>query len=282
MSLPRRALQLAVQASVVLLLLGCSQAASVAQQSPMSDPAINTYKTLMVSDDNAMGASTSNHCNTVQDTACPAAAARVVVALQQWLDDLNRFQTPARFATIDAQMKRHLAAAISYLNMVVAANRAQNQNSEDRALQAAENERGWVDDITLSIAHSAPATAAIYIGGVRSEKAGLDGCEGCQSTVGQSQLSCEGSAQADCDSLLRETSTQIETFEGAIVLNSAPVSLSSKDALLRSDLAQTDTALITMTGALLTGDQSGFDAARTSLQRAAAAVDADAATVLKG
>jgi hypothetical protein len=282
MNPPRRSLLLGVQASVALLLLGCSQPASTAQQSPAADPAIGAYKTLMIGDDSRMGASTSNHCNTVEDTACPEAVARVVATLQQWLDDLNGFQTPAQFATIDGQMKRHLTAVLSYLSIVVTANRAKDQNSEDRALAAAINERGWVDDITTSVAHSAQATAVIYTGSVRSEKAGLDGCAGCQRAVGQGQLSCAGSAQADCDSLLRETSTQIETFEGALVLNAAPAALLSKDARLQSDLAQCDTALIAMTGALLTGDQPGFEAARTSLQRAAAAVDGDVTTVLKG
>jgi hypothetical protein len=282
MSRPRRSLMLGVQASVALLLLGCSQAPAAVQHSPTADPAISAYKTLMLSDDNKMGASTSNHCNTVQDTACPAAVARVVTTLQQWLDDLNAFPTPARFATIDGQMKRHLTAVLSYLSIVVVANRAKDQNGEDRAIAAAINERGWIDDITTSVAQSAPSTATIYTGSVRSEKAGLDGCEGCQRTLGLSQLSCAGSAQADCDSLLRETSTQIETFEGALVLNAAPYALSAKDARLQSDLAQCDTALIAMTGALLTRDQTGFGAARTTLQRAAAAVDGDATTVLKG
>src|ERR1700693_841016 len=105
MRLPGGALPLGVQTSIVLLLLGCSQAPSAAQPSPTSDPAIKAYQALMLSDDTTMGASTSNHCNTVQDTGCPAAVARVVTTLQTWLDDLNRFQTPARFATIDVQMK---------------------------------------------------------------------------------------------------------------------------------------------------------------------------------
>jgi hypothetical protein len=282
MSLPRRSLLLGALASVALLLPGCSQPASSAEQSPTPDPSIGAYKTLVISDDTRMAASSSNHCNTVEDTACPAAIARVVSALQQWLDDLNAFRTPARFATINGQMKRHLAAVLSYLSMVVVANRAKDQNGEDRAIAAAINERGWVDDITTSVAHSAQATSAIYTGSVRSEKAGLDGCEGCQRTMGQSQLSCDGSAQAACDSLLRETSTQIETFEGALVLDAAPSALSSKDARLQSDLAQGDTALIAMTGALLTGDQSGFTAARALLQRSVAAVDIDVTSVLKG
>jgi hypothetical protein len=282
MSLPRISWLVGLLASAALILPGCFQAASGAQRSPTPDPAISAYKTLVISDDSKMGASTSNHCNTVQDTACPAAVARVVATLQQWLDDLNGFQTPARFATIDGQMKRHLTAVLSYLSLVVVANRAKDQNGEDRAIAAAINERGWVDDITTSVAHSAPATSAIYIDSVRSEKAALDGCEGCQRTIGTNQLSCAGSAQADCDSLLRETSTQIETFEGALVLDAAPAALSSRDARLQSDLAQCDTELIAMTGALLTGDQSGFNAARTLLQRASVAADGDVNSVLKG
>lgn len=282
MSTHRHPSLLVVQAALVLLLVGCSQAAPAAQYSPSPDPAIGAYKSLMISDDTRMAASTSNHCNTVEDSACPAAVARVVATLQQWLDDLNAFRTPARFTTIDGQVKRHLTAVLSYLGIVVAANRAKDQNSEDRAISAAINERGWIDDITTSVAQSAPSTVAIYTGSVRSEKAGLDGCEGCQRTVGQSQLSCDGSAQADCDSLLRETSTQIETFEGALVLNAAPSALSARDARLQSDLAQADTGLIAMTGALLTGNQAAFNAARTSVQQAVIAVDADATTVLKG
>src|ERR1700674_4537109 len=145
-----------------VLFVGCSQSAPVAQQSPTTDPAIKAYQALMLSDDNAMGASTSNHCNTVQDTACPAAAARVVTALQSWLDDLNRFQTPARFATIGAQMKRHVAAAMAYLNATVAANLGKNQPGEDRSIVAAVSEREWVDRLTTSISHSSPVNNGVY------------------------------------------------------------------------------------------------------------------------
>jgi hypothetical protein len=282
MSLPRRALLLGVQASVALLLLGCSQAASVAQQSPMPDRATKAYQTLMVSDDNAMAASTSNHCNTIQDTGCTAAVARVVTALQAWLDDLNRFQTPSTFATIDAQMKRHLTAAVSYLNFAAAANVAKNQSGEDRSIAAAINERGWVDDVTSSVTHAKQTTVAIYTGDVRSEKSVLDSCASCQRLAGQGQVNCVGGAVTDCDSLVIDAATQVRTFQAGLVQDAAPSVLSAKDAQLQSDLALSDTALIAMMGALLTGDQTGLSAARTSLQRATAAVDTDATSVLKG
>jgi hypothetical protein len=263
----------------VMLLFGCSQSASVAQQSPTPDPTIKAYQALMLSDDNAMGASTSNHCNTVQDTACPAAAARVVAALQSWLDDLNRFQTPARFATIDAQMKRHVAAAIAYLNASAAATLAKNQPALDRSIAAAVSEREWVDRVTASISHSSYATTAAYSGLVKAEKSDLDKCAGCLRLIAQTPLSCDGTAATDCDSLVLDASSQLSTFLSAVVLDAAPSNVKAKDSQLQSDLGQGDTALITMMGDLLKGDQAGFSAGRTALGQALAAVDRDAAAV---
>jgi len=279
MTMPRTRPVIGAQVFVVMLLFGCSQSASVAQQSPTTDPAIKAYQAMMLSDDNAMGAATSNHCNTVQDTACPAAAARVVAALQSWLDDLNRFQTPARFATIGAQMKRHVAAAIAYLNASAAATVAKNQPALDRSIVAAVSEREWVDRLTASISHSSPATTAVYRNLVKSEKSDLDKCAGCQRLTAQTPLSCDGAAPTDCNSLVLDAASQMATFQGAVVLDAAPSTMGAKDALLQSDLAQGDTALIAMMGDLLKGDQAGFTAARPSLGRALAAVDVDAAAV---
>jgi hypothetical protein len=170
MTMARTRSLIGAQVFVAVLLFGCSQSASVAQQSPTTDPAIKAYQAMMLSDDNAMGAATSNHCGTIQDTGCPAAVARVVAALQAWLDDLNRFQTPARFATIGAQMKLHVAAAIAYLNAAAAANLAKNQPALDESIGAAISEREWVDRVTSNIWHSSPATTAVYTNLVRSEK----------------------------------------------------------------------------------------------------------------
>jgi hypothetical protein len=279
MTLPRTRSLIGAQVSVVMLLFGCSQSASIAQQSPPPDPAIKAYQAMMLSDDSAMGAATSNHCNTVQDAGCPAAAARVVAALQSWLDDLNRYQTPARFATIDAQMRRHVAAAIAYLNASAAATLAKNQPALDRSIVAAGSEREWVDRQTANISHSSPATAGTYAGLVRSEKSDLDKCAGCQRLIAQTPLSCDGPGATDCNSLVLDAASQVATFEGAVVLDAAPSTLATKDAQLQTDLAQSDTALIAMMGALLKGDQAGFTSGRSSLGRVLAAVDADAAAV---
>jgi hypothetical protein len=279
MTMPRTRSLIGAQVFVVIVLFGCSQSASVAQQSPTTDPAIKAYQAMMLSDDNAMGAATSNHCTTVQDAGCPAAAARVVAALQSWLDDLNRFQTPARFATIDTQMKRHVAAAIAYLNASAAATLAKNQPALDRSIVAAGSEREWVDRLTASISHSSHTTTVVYSGLVGSEKSDLDKCAGCRQLIAQTPLSCDGAVATDCNALVLDAASQVATFQGAVVLDAAPSTMGAKDALLQSDLAQGDTALITMMGDLLKGDQQGFTAARPSLGRALAAVDMDAASV---
>jgi hypothetical protein len=279
MTMPRNRLLIGAQVSLLMLLLSCSQSPSVAQQSPTADPAIKAYQAMMLSDDNAMGAATSNHCTTVQDAGCPAAAARVVAALQLWLDDLNRFQTPARFATIGAQMKRHVAAAIAYLNASAAATLAKNQPALDRSIVAAGSEREWVDRLTASISQSSHATTVVYSGLVRSEKSDLDKCAGCLRLIAQTPLSCDGTAATDCDSLVLDASSQLSTFLSAVVLDAAPSNLEAKDSQLQSDLGQGDTALITMMGDLLKGDQAGFGAGRTALGQALAAVDTDAAAV---
>lgn len=234
----------------------------------------------MAGDDNRLESSYSDHCNTVQDTQCPAATARVIAAVQQWLDDLNRSQPPPRFATIDGQMRRHLAADLSYLHALVAANQAKNQTDEDRKHQDVRNERDWVNSVTTSVANSNQKTVAIYTGLVRLGKADLDACAGCQRLAGQSQASCVGNAVSTCDSVVAETAAQIAAFQSALVQSVAPDALSAKDALLQTDLAKADTALIAMADALLADDQAGFNRGRTSFQQAIVAVNADASALL--
>jgi hypothetical protein len=102
---------------------------------------------------------------------------------------------------------------------------------------------------------------------------------GCQRLIAQTPLSCDATAATDCNSLVLDAASQVANFQGAVVVVAAPSTMGAKDALLQSDLAQGDTALIAMMGDLLKGDQQGFSAARPLLRRALAAVDVDAAAV---
>ena len=267
----------------MLAATGCagtpSSAASGSPPQASPDPAIAAYKTLMSDDDNTMARSTSNHCNSVQDADCPAAVARVLVTLHQWLDDLVKFSTPARFVTIDAQMRKHLSAAITDLNAIVVANRARNQAAEDRALQTAVGERRWLDEITSSIANSYQSRIADYTELVRSEELGLGSCEGCRELAGPGSLVCSGHVGEDCDAAVSEAAGYIDNFESSVVENRAPAELAVGDELLQSDLAKADDAILAMRSAMLSLDQTGFSAGRLSYQHAVSAVAADVAAV---
>jgi hypothetical protein len=233
----------------------------------------------MANDDNTMANSTSNHCNTIQDKDCPAAVARVNVTLQRWLEDLNRFTTPARFLTIDAQARKHLSAAIADLNAVVTANRARNQGAEDLALQVAITERHWVDDISGAIGDWHVASAASYSELVKSEEQGLSGCGGCQQLAGANPLTCTGHIGEDCEAAIAEASDYVANFQSAMVQDGVPMSQATHDATLQSDLARLDSALLAMKAALVFPNQSGFDAGRASYQEAASMVAADVAAI---
>jgi hypothetical protein len=106
---------------------------------------------MISSDYNTMAASTSNHCNTIEDTGCEAATNAVIPTLQRWVGDLNSFPTPARFVAIDGQLRAHLNEVITELNAAVAFQKAKDQTGFDLAMGAAVFERAWVDPTTFVI-----------------------------------------------------------------------------------------------------------------------------------
>jgi hypothetical protein len=216
------------------------------------------------------------------DASCPAATVRSVSALQQWLDDLNQSEPPARFAFVDAQMRSHLGLLISDMNAAAAAQRAKDQSGLAHANQAAGNERGWLDDTVSSVVNSQQGTVATYTEAVRLRKQNLVQCAGCEQLVSQRYVSCNGDQASACQDGIQHISFQVVRFEAATIRVAAPNSLMTKDIRLQSDLAKADTALIAMTSALSVGDQAAFDAGRISLQRALAAVDQDATDILNG
>jgi hypothetical protein len=264
----------------VLLALRCGKAGNTAAKStPTVDPAIAAYQALVTKDDHGLDTSTSNHCHTIADTACPAAAGRVIVALQQWAQDLKQFQTPTRFVTIDRQLQRHLAASMSYVGAIATANRAQDQAGEDLAVQIALTELSWLDGISASIAQWAPATSTIYTRQVGAEMGAFDACAGCPQLTGQGQLVCFGAAASGCDSVLTESFNQIQAFQAGLLEIAAPDSLVAKDAILQLGLAQADSDLLAIKGARLAADEKAFEAARGQFTQAMVAVHTDAAAI---
>jgi hypothetical protein len=248
-----------------------------------SDRAIKSYQTLVGNDyQRSREARPRGTCMNFLDASCPAATVRSVSALQQWLDDLNQSEPPARFAFVDAQMRSHLGLLISDMNAAAAAQRAKDQSGLAHANQAAGNERGWLDDTVSSVVNSQQGTVATYTEAVRLRKQNLVQCAGCEQLVSQRYVSCNGDQASACQDGIQHISFQVVRFEAATIRVAAPNSLMTKDIRLQSDLAKADTALIAMTSALSVGDQAAFDAGRISLQRALAAVDQDATDILNG
>ncbi len=251
-----------------------------------SDRAIHSYQTLIDNDYHRPVdlPPNSGSCASILGAECAVAASRLADALQLWLDDLNRSEPPARFAFVDAQLRRHLALAISDFNAVAAAQRSQDQRGMAEAMQAALNEKGWIDDAVSGILKSQQGTIATYKQAVRFHKQNLDQCAACEPMVSQNGVICNRDQASACqyENEIQHTSFLVVRFEAAIIEVAAPNSLMTKDRRLQSDLAKADTALMTMTAALSVGDQAGYDTGRISLQRALAVVDQDAADILNG
>jgi len=248
-----------------------------------SDHAITAYK-LMVSNDyeKIQTVGINSTCYGNQFAACETDANLTLPVANQFQNDLNRFQTPARFAVADAQLRRHNARQISRLNALLAASRAQDATGVDRAVAAVYSGRAWLNAMLTSILRSREGTVITYVASVRYEKQALDTCADCQDLAGQDQIGCAGNQTSGCQALVENAAAQVTSFQTAVVVLAAPSSLAAKDNRLQRDLANADNAVVTMAEALSAGDQAGFDTGRITYQQAMAAVNRDAADILNG
>ena len=243
-----------------------------------SGQTIQAYQRLVGVDDINANDTWSAPCDTSTHTGCKDDATRALVALQQWLDDLNRSEPPARFLVVDAQLRSHITASISGLNALLAANRANDPNGMDRAYELAAAGRFWTDAVIPSIVSSQQVNSVLYTTSVRAQSNALASCTNCQILVAQGQIDCLQLQATICPEL-DETASQIARFQSTLAELAAPSSLSVRDARLQQDLAQADSALIAMRAALSTGNQAGFDAGRNTVRTALAAVSQDVAAI---
>lgn len=217
-----------------------------------------------------------------QFAACEADATRQLAAGQQWLKDLSEMKVPARFAVAHAQIRLHASVQVSRTQQLIDASRAHDAARADQLLIDLSDQTGyaWVATMVASVVASRQGTDVTYLESVRSEKQALDGCRECNNLASQVQYVCTGSQVTACRDLVYVVETQIKSFQNAVVRLSAPGSLTAKDHRLQLDLAEADTAQVNMTLALAAGNQSAFDAARSSFRQALAAVSRDAAAIL--
>lgn len=269
----------------LLVLVGAIVAAYLAAHNATTNRApagsgltIAAYQDLVGADDTKANATWTGPCDTTVYTGCQGDATRALVALHQWLDDLNRSVPPARFLVVDAQLRLHISASISGLNALLAASQANDQNGIDRAYLLAAAGRGWTDAVVPSIVSSKQVSVAAYTNSVRAQSSSLTSCADCQVLTGQGQIDCSQN-QDFCQNLMDGADLQIASLQAAVVALAAPDSLSAQDTRLQQDLARADSAVIAMRASLSTGNQAGFDAGRITLRSTLAAVRVDAAAI---
>lgn len=270
----------------LLVLVGAIVAAYVAAHNATSSrvPAgsgqtIAAYQSLVNADDQNAIATWSAPCDTSTHTGCQADATRALVALHQWLDDLNRSEPPARFLVVDAQLRLHISGSIAALNALLVASQANDPNGMDRAYLLGLASRTWTDAVVPGIVYSKQVNAVAYVNSVRDEGNAMTGCTSCQILDGPTNLDCSQNQTPTCQDLLDATAGPVAGFQFALAASSAPASLSAADTRLQQDLAQADSALIAMRAALSTGDQTGFNAARATLRTAFSAMDLDVSVI---
>jgi hypothetical protein len=242
---------------------------------------VTAYQAMVSRDDGELIIASSDDCSTLQ-SPCPAAKIPDVAALHRWLDDLDRSTPPARFAVIDAQLRRHLASNISDFNTILAAYQARDQTALGRANYAMQIGANWLDAVAAGFRNSHQGTVAAYVASVRAGEQNLGACTSCQSLGSGAQIVCAGDQAMSCLYEIAYAEAVIAEFEASLVRETATDSVTAADGLLQKDLASADTALLASTGAVLTGDQAGFDASRLLLRKAQVAINADIAGILGG
>lgn len=285
-SWPRSLVPLA--AGVLIVLVAAAALAAflgLRNLGPQSSPAgtdVKAYEMMVGAD--AYDASALGHGDTCQTllSTCPAPGRPVQTAYRRWLDDLNRSTTPPKFAVIDAQMRRHLAAAISDLDSMFAAYQARDQGGLDSANSALHLQAGWLELVGTSIAISRAGTFAAYIESVQAGKDNLGACPPCQSLASTNENDCTQMQSPTSAGCVINAMSTIEVLDASVVRHAAPSSLAAQDAGLQRDLAQADTGILAMMNAELTGDQSGFKAGRILYEQALPAINADIAGILGG
>ncbi|HEV2216533.1 MAG TPA: hypothetical protein VGV88_03065 [Candidatus Dormibacteraeota bacterium] len=237
------------------------------------DKNVQAYKTMMRTDNLALGSSFSTHCATVSDTGCVAALNHIVSPLQKWISDMDAFKTtPRQFAVIGGQVREHAAAMLSDLNLAIAAVGARDNHGLVTAINAAGPSANWMGRATSAITETQQAKASDYIALVKVDGDALNVCDGCLALAAPS-FSC---ALTDvCVSDVITADDTIGQLEADAILQAAPSQLAGKDQRLQTDLAAADSALLRMLESLLTNDKATFNATQDAYRLAVVAVSSD-------
>jgi hypothetical protein len=262
-------------------------------------PTIKQYQALVSADLQKSVSANAFTCSSFDDAVCLPRTALADAAEQHWLDDLTSSQPPARFAVLDALMRRHLARILLADQAFVAAFRAKDPKAHRAASDVQSgigavnlpvtNEIAELQGLAGDIVASGQGTILSYTAAVREDRASLIGssgstgaawCAACQQLVRSGLASCQGGQPAACASDIADIRAQVEIFQGDLVLLVAPDSLALKAARLQADLSVADPLLIAIESALSAGDQGGLQTELDILGKQLVRIDSDAAAIV--
>ena len=271
----KMAFRIAAVAVVAIIAIGLVAALIASHRGPVGnvpahpDKNVVSYQALINNDYHVMDASTSDHCNTILDTACADAINRVIPTLQKWIGDLQAFSTPPQYAPLDGLLRAHLTTAIGDLNSAIAFQKAGNPARFDLAMNAASYERAWIDPTSFAIEGTYPKVAGTYHDAISLAAQALSNC--ISGTPAPADLACTslGGRQCDvtvpalCQSYVQAAASQIQQMLVSLLQNPAPSTRIQEVAALQGDLSKADKALLALTAALLKGDGAAASSAES-------------------
>jgi hypothetical protein len=241
---------------------------------------IQAYQKMVADDDAAAFAAMSHStCEPAAYAACEADETLEIPALEKWISDVSRRDIPTRLAGINAQLRQDLVRGLAAHGDMLAASRAHDGPSIDRAAVIVSYTTGWVHVLIIpAIEASHQVDAATYVHLVGSEVRTLDGCgAACGFTATSS--TCAHSDGITCQYYFGTVSESFVSFQADLIKESAPPSLAAKDAKLQNDFAQANTVLLAALPSVSVNDQAGFNSAIAQLERIKTQLDQDAANI---
>ena len=237
---------------------------------PATDPNVKAFRALIVADYNAMSASTSNHCGTIDDAGCAAALVPVVNALQKWADDLKAFpNTPPQYRVLSSALRAHLLDVINDASALVAFQKAGDAAGFNFVQRGVSYQRAWVDPASFVMEGAYQGGATSVGEAIATARRAVQGCG--TTTPGPDVFSCNRLAKyGGCDaaqkSLCEGDLENAETLIQRSLVDMAK-NPSSRPTYMRlqQDLAKGDLGLLAIHDALLGGgDSSAINTAETA------------------
>jgi hypothetical protein len=241
---------------------------------------VRAYQAMVSADEQKFLIANSFTCASFDDATCLPGVAKADTATLQWLDDLARFQPPARFVALNAVMQGHLAHVLSTDVVFVAAFNARVANGKAKAASdVIVSDMVVLERLAGDAAASSLGSVAAYTTDVGFQWTVLLGGGGSQPLLSQTLVSCQVDQAPSCVDEIAAVRLKLETFIEDLVKVSAPDSMAQKDASLQADFVAAYGALDAMETALTARDQVGVQSGLGAFRHELARIDADAANI---